>query len=144
MVSGNKNFLRNNEGEGMSDVLRKIVDNLPQTGPTPKINAQREMLISTLFPESYITRLRQNGINIENLSSMLSTNKLEISLVIKYPNVERQIMVYYRKGKLAIIKITTGMMQGEKVLREEPLPNSIDQARERIQQLVEELSEGLN
>jgi hypothetical protein len=120
--------------------MEEILDSIPSEGSNPETEALVSGFKDKLFPVDYMTSLKEIGLDVEKISSFVSKKKLEIVIAIKYPDTERQMIVRYRKGESASIRLTTGVVEGEKVLYEETLSGPLDQVVQRVRNVVEGLA----
>lgn len=127
----------------ISDRMEKILDSIPETGSDLReAHSLVEDLRDDLFSAEYILQLKDRGIEVEKVFSNMSGKKVEITLSINHPEGERLVTVRYKRGEGGSIRITNGTREGEKVLKEESLPESLDKGRAKIIQVVEELVSG--
>lgn len=127
------------QSKSVADRMGQIISSIPDRGPTPEITSAVENLRDSLFPPEYLSQLRDRGVKIEKVHYGMSKRKIEIILPIQAVNRERGIMIRYARGEPGYIRLITGVRDGERVLKEESLPETVDDAAARIQEIVEDL-----
>ena len=127
--------------------MEKVLNSIPERGPSPETEKLFSAIRNAIFPEDYLAHLRSLGLNVEKVSTGLSKNKIEITMVIQYPDIERQVNIRYRKDEGVTFRLQTGVWdvrekvwnRGEKVLYQEKLSGSMADIVSRVRNIVEGL-----